>query len=64
MTNLSVSVKNALRENFIVNGVHLLQEELSRDGSGKMLLELSDGETIECAFIPAEDGRLTFCLST
>ncbi|MBR3687912.1 MAG: ankyrin repeat domain-containing protein, partial [Lentisphaeria bacterium] len=34
------------------------------DGSAKYLLRLHDGETIECARIPAEDGRMTFCLSS
>jgi len=64
MTNLTVSTKNIIRESFIVNAVALLREDTASDGSKKMLLRLLDGETVECATIPAEDGRLTFCLSS
>lgn len=64
MSNLSTSLKQALKDEFITEGMKLLEERESSDGSRKMLLELTDGETIECATIPAEDGRLTFCLSS
>ena len=64
MTNLNGSVKNAIRENFVTDGAVLLKDDMADDGSRKVLLRLTDGETIECATIPAEDGRLTFCLSS
>ena len=64
MSNLSNSVKEGLRQHFTVNGVTMLQEDIAPDGSRKILLQLQDGETVECATIPAEDGRLTFCLSS
>lgn len=64
MSNLSAPLKQMLKDGYITQGVTLLEENESSDGSRKMLLELVDGETIECATIPAEDGRLTFCLSS
>ena len=64
MTNLSASVKTALKEHFICNGATLLEQSAAPDGSGKYLIGLYDGESIECATIPAEDGRITFCLSS
>ena len=64
MTNLSASVKTALKEHFITNGAVLDEHSEAGDGSGKYLIRLHDGETVECASIPAEDGRITFCLSS
>ena len=64
MTNLPPSTKNALKENFRCSLVKAIQKDEADDGSAKYLLGLSDGETVECAVIPAEDGRKTFCLSS
>ncbi len=64
MTNLSASAKEALSEAFLCPSVALEAEYPADDGSAKYLLRLHDGETIECASIPAEDGRTTFCLSS
>lgn len=64
MTNLSASVKAKLKEGFITSGAMLKEEHEASDGSKKYLISLHDGESIECASIPAEDGRLTFCLSS
>ncbi len=64
MTNLPKSTKQILKDNFLCNTVSILKEITAQDGSAKFLLSLNDGETIECALIPAEDGRITFCLSS
>ncbi len=64
MTNLSAKLRNAMKEAFRCNTVTVIQEDMAEDGSGKFLLELHDGETVECAVIPALDGRLTFCISS
>lgn len=64
MTNLSASAKEALSEAFLCASVAIEAEYPADDGSAKYLLRLHDGETIECARIPAEDGRMTFCLSS
>ena len=64
MTNLSASAKEALSQSFLCASVAIEAEYPAADGSAKYLLRLHDGETIECASIPAEDGRITFCLSS
>lgn len=64
MTDLSQSARKLLPEHFLCNTVKVVSEHFSSDGAGKLLLELRDGELIECALIPAADGRMTFCLST
>ncbi len=64
MTNLSAAAKEALSEAFLCPSVAIEAEYPADDGSAKYLLRLHDGETVECARIPAEDGRMTFCLSS
>ncbi len=64
MTNLSASAKEALSAAFLCPSVAIEAEYPADDGSAKYLLRLHDGETVECARIPAEDGRMTFCLSS
>jgi 23S rRNA (adenine2503-C2)-methyltransferase len=64
MTNLSAAAKEALSKAFLCPSVQIEAEYPADDGSAKYLLRLHDGETIECARIPAEDGRMTFCLSS
>ncbi len=64
MSNIPASLKKRLKEDFITDKPSLVEASEAPDGSGKYLLELFDGETVECATIPAEDGRLTFCLSS
>lgn len=64
MTNLSASLREKLKEYFSCSAVKILETRRSADGSCKLLLELGDGESIECAIIAAQDERNTFCLST
>lgn len=64
MTNLSAAAKEALSQAFLCASVAIEEERPADDGSAKYLLRLHDGETVECARIPAEDGRTTFCLSS
>lgn len=64
MTDLSQTARQKLRDSFLCNTVTVAEEHFSADGAGKLLLRLRDAEFIECALIPAADGRMTFCLST
>lgn len=64
MTNLSAALREKIKEYFACSSVKIIEKREAADGSGKLLLELADGETIECAIIAAQDGRKTFCLST
>lgn len=63
MTNLSKEAKKILQENFSFTSLKLLKKEVSSDGTGKFLWQLSDGFKIESALIPEKE-RLTLCLST
>ena len=64
MTNLPAAVKEKLNRHFRCGTLRIEKEEESSDGSRKLLISLSDGETVECAILGALDGRTTFCLST
>ena len=64
MTNLPASTKEKLREGFLCGAVKIEKEETAEDGSRKLLISLSDGETVECAILTSPDERTTFCLST
>ena len=63
MTDLSQTARQKLRDSFLCNTVTVAEEHFSADGAGKLLLRLRDAEFIECALIPAADGRMTFCLN-
>ena len=55
MTNLPAAAKDALSQVFHCASVVIEAEYPADDGSAKYLLRLHDGETVECARIPAED---------
>lgn len=64
MKNLPGALREMLRERFHCASVGVREEFVSPDGTEKLVLSLHDGEEVECAVIPAEDGRVTFCLSS
>jgi len=64
MKNLPQPVRAALAEAFFAPSMTLQNRVDAADGTSKLLLQLFDGETIEMVIIPANDGRITFCLST
>lgn len=64
MTDLSVGLRNKLRNILPINRtLHLVKEQLSRDGTIKYLFRLNDGNRIESVLIP-EKKRLTLCVSS
>jgi 23S rRNA (adenine2503-C2)-methyltransferase len=63
MTELSVSLREKLAREATLDLPALVEKQVSRDGTEKLLLELGDGERIETVLIP-EEGRLTQCVST
>lgn len=63
MSNLPAKLKESLRSGFVCDSVKNESEDVSAEGSRKLLLRLSDGESVECAIIPSP-GRSTFCLSS
>jgi len=63
MTEFSAKLKTLLSERATLWLPKVIERQESRDGTVKLLLELSDGERVETVLIP--DGeRLTQCLST
>lgn len=63
MTNLSLSLRAYLQENFELRLPKVINELISSDGTLKWLLELEDKKVIEMVFIP-EDDRGTLCISS
>jgi len=64
MTNLPASLRTSLAETFTLAGLREVERACSEDGAtGKLLLELHDGEQIECVWMD-DDGRHTFCISS
>jgi 23S rRNA (adenine2503-C2)-methyltransferase len=63
MTNLSKSLRSQLKEKFYFALPKIQSRTHSKDGSIKYLLEMDDGEVVECVWMPSES-RKTLCLST
>lgn len=63
MTNLPRALRERLRERLPVRSTRLAETVEAADGTCKLLLELHDGERVECVLLP-EGERLTGCIST
>jgi len=61
--NLPKQLRDALATSTSLLSSSVAQAERSDDGTDKLLVRLSDGESIECVAIPDND-RLTVCIST
>ncbi len=64
MTNLSKEGRARLSESCDISALKLAGEMRASDGTVKLLCEAHDGERIECVLLPADDERVTACLST
>lgn len=64
MTDLSKSLRDELKERFVISDWTPEVVETSVDGTRKYLFRLDDGETVESVRIPMEGGRDTLCVST
>ena len=64
MTNLSKATRHALAERFEIDALEVVGIQKATDGTKKFLCKATDGAAVECVLIPADDGRLTVCLST
>ncbi|MBL7157253.1 MAG: 23S rRNA (adenine(2503)-C(2))-methyltransferase RlmN [Candidatus Omnitrophica bacterium] len=62
MKNIPGSLKDKLKERYLLGGLTLLDSPESKDGTLKFLFELEDGRRIESVLIPS-GGRSTLCLS-
>lgn len=63
MTNLSKALRSKLRETTEIRMPEVVDEQISRDGTRKWLLQLSCGNRIESVFIPEQE-RNTLCVSS
>ncbi len=63
MTDLPKDLRAALEEHFAPLGTRTALQQQAKDGTHKLLLELRDGENIECVLLQ-EDSRRTACIST
>lgn len=63
MTDLPADLRAKLADEWLLTGSKVARRGVAEDGTIKLLLELADGQMIECVLIP--DGeRRTACLST
>ncbi|HLT42549.1 MAG TPA: 23S rRNA (adenine(2503)-C(2))-methyltransferase RlmN [Sphingobacteriaceae bacterium] len=63
MSNLSLSLRESLKENFVINAVSLLKSQVSNDRTIKNAFKLADSKIIEGVLIPTTD-RMTACVSS
>jgi 23S rRNA (adenine2503-C2)-methyltransferase len=63
MTNLSISTRDKLKENFKIPAVKIKTSQISSDRTIKNAFELYDGSVVEGVLIPATD-RMTACISS
>jgi 23S rRNA (adenine2503-C2)-methyltransferase len=63
MSDLSKPLRLQLSEEFEAFSTHVDAEQVSSDGTRKLLVRLHDGRHIECVMIPEGDRR-TACIST
>jgi 23S rRNA (adenine2503-C2)-methyltransferase len=62
-SNVSKNTKHFLSENYDFSLLKIVWSGLSKDGTRKFLVKMTDGQTVEAVAIPARD-RLTLCLSS
>ena len=58
MTNISLSTRSRLKEEFVINHIAVDQMQRSDDGTIKNAVKLYDGMTVESVLIPT-DTRIT-----
>jgi 23S rRNA (adenine2503-C2)-methyltransferase len=63
MSDLSLVLRNRLKEDFCLSSLKLSKNFKSLDGTEKFLFELKDGNLLEAVNIPETD-RITGCIST
>ena len=63
MSNLSLSLRETLKEKFVINAVTVLKSQTSNDRTIKNAFILADSKIIEGVLIPTTD-RMTACVSS
>ena len=63
MTNISIDLRNKLKENFDLHVFKILQKQVSKDGTKKYLFDVLDGNAIESVLMEYKHG-FTICVSS
>lgn len=63
MTNLSKDFRSKLAERSELHGAKVIRKQVSKDGTTKFLMELSDGNTVESVWMQYHHGN-SVCIST
>ena len=63
MTNLSIELRNKLKENYTVCNFNILKKQESSDGTKKYLFDVLDGNAIETVLMQYHHGK-TICVSS
>ena len=63
MSNLSLALRETLKEKFVINAVTVSKSQVSDDRTIKSAFKLADGKIIEGVLIPTSD-RMTACVSS
>ncbi len=63
MLDLPVKMREELNESFAFFASKIIQHKIAQDRTEKLLLELSDGQVVECVLM-RETHRRTVCIST
>jgi len=63
MTNLSLELRNKLKENFSLHTFKILKKQVSKDGTKKYLFDVLDDNCIETVLMEYKYGK-TICVST
>ena len=63
LTTIPLELRQKLEKTISFNNTKIVKSYLSKDGTQKFLVELSDGNKVECVYIP-EKTRGTICVSS
>lgn len=63
MTNLSIGLRETLKQAAPLHRSRIVEKQESRDGTRKYLIEMADGVCVETVGLPTDD-RLTVCMSS
>jgi 23S rRNA (adenine2503-C2)-methyltransferase len=64
MTDLPAELRQQLHEQFQIWTTHVAEHRTAGDGTEKLLLELHDGERVECVLLRDDKQHCTVCIST
>lgn len=63
MTNLSISLREILKNNYSINSFKVIKRQVSSDGTQKFLFDILDGNAIESVLMKYHHGN-TICVSS